>query len=134
MERNKIRIDESKALVFQLKRERVLLPAGNADPDVNTAPNHPRYQLVYNPVKTKEGYLKLLDGIPCWKGTVILYGIKKSDRVPIGMTRSPENLRKRFARDLVSPDDTTVSRFKWMEQKLLSGDYQCLRLYVSRSL
>jgi len=154
----KIRIDESKSLVFHLKKERIPLPTSNEELSIDSSPEpavrqqppetsdhqsdgsktpsikkEPRFQYINSNQKTKALYQKILLQIPQWKGTALVYGIIQDERHALEICRSEENLRKEFARQIKKINNRHVDRFTWMENLLLSKSYQQIKIYYSSS-
>lgn len=118
----KIKIDFTKVLTFQLQKERVLIPKND-----RLIPS-----LIYSQLKTQKSYKEILSSLPKWNGAVVIYGQLGDVYTLIDVTRSQYNLQDKFAATLKrSASGELINRFSWMEELLLSNQYKHLRIFTT---
>ena len=118
----KIKIDFTKGLTFQLQKEKVLIPKND-----QLIPS-----LIYSRLKTQKSYKEILSSLPKWNGAVVIYGQLGDTQTLIDVTRSQYNLQEEFAASLKkSASGEPISRFSWMEELLLSNQYKHLRIFTT---
>ena len=118
----KIKIDFTKGLTFQLQKEKVLISKND-----QFIPS-----LIYSQLKTQKSFKEILSSIPKWNGAVVIYGQLGDGFTLIDVTRSQFNLQEKFATTLKkSASGELINRFSWMEEMLLSNQYKHLRIFTT---
>jgi hypothetical protein len=111
----KFKVDFKQGLSFKLQKEKVVV---STDPEI-------KYSYIYSRTKTLSVYKDILSSLPLWKGAVIIYGHNSDLLKPIDCTYSEYNLKETFSKKLKkSTEGEDVSRFLWMEDLLLKGNYK----------
>lgn len=118
----KIQIDFTKGLTFQLQKEKVLIPKN--DRLISS--------LVYSQLKTQKSYKEILSSLPKWNGAVVIYGKLGEAFTLIDVTLSQYSLQEKFAfTHKNSASGQMIDRFSWMEELLLSNQYKQLRIFTT---
>ena len=120
----KFKIDFKQAKSFKLQKEKQIV---QTNPEI-------KYAYIYSRIKTIAIYKNILSSMPVWKGTVIIYGQNGDILKPIDCTYSQYNLKETFSKNLKkSAEGNDVSRFLWMEELLLKGNYKELLIFTTQT-
>ena len=120
----KFKIDFKQAKSFKLQKEKQIV---QTNPEI-------KYAYIYSRIKTIAIYKNILSSMPVWKGAVIIYGQNGDILKPIDCTYSQYNLKETFSKNLKkSAEGNDVSRFLWMEELLLKGNYKELLIITTQS-
>lgn len=115
-------IDSQKSMDFSLVKERVPNPETDGKD----------YAFVYSKARTRSIYSVILSSLPRWKGAVIIYGENDTLLKPVDCIWSENNLREHFREGLkTTARGDKVSRFAWMEELLLSGQFKKLKVFTT---
>jgi hypothetical protein len=119
-----IRIDFTLTTTFQLIKEKVSAISSTGK----------QYSSVYNEIKTRNKFKKILWSVPD-PGAVVIYGVNNDSLKPIEVKYSSENLRKDFLKSQKKlSNGSQVDRYSWMVGLLSSGTYNELKIFTTNSI
>ena len=119
-----IRIDFTRTTTFQLIKEKVSAISNTGK----------QYSYVYNEIKTRNKFKKILGSVPD-HGAVVIYGVNNDSLKPIEVKYSSVNLRKDFLKSQKKlSSGSQVDRFSWMVDLLSSGTYNELKIFTTNSI